>query len=234
MRIGVFAVLISLLLAAPFRCGKQPSGIAATSVGRGTARDVASSECLTTRGTFCLVDTAYRRRADGFESYASGSVLWFGRSGDSLVLSADALGVQTTIGDDKSPAHNNVPTYHGRVPRDGTITIWTTMQEERGDSVPYTLRAEVSHASPSPSSLESTGQTARLIIPSPGPRKYEEISIVPVSRVHAGLDRSAWKTFPGSYLVALTLDSLYEVCLLPCASSDTIELKANRLSTWKP
>jgi len=191
-------------------------------------------ECRVSTGVFCFQDTSYRRHSE-FSMDAWATVLWFARAGDSLVLSADASSVQTSIGDDKDALHNNVPTFHGRVPRDGTITIWTTMNEERGDSVPYVLRVQVYPASSASGSspLEPTGRTARLVIPAPRPPRAVDFSVIPVSRLRPGLDRAAWKTPVGSHKVALTRDSLYEVCLLPCASPRTIKLKPNQTVVWK-
>ncbi len=190
-------------------------------------------ECRASFGVFCFQDTTYRRHSH-FSMEAWATILWFGASGDSLVLSADASAVQTSIGDDKDALHNNVPTYHGRVRRNGSITIWTTMNEERGDSVPYMLRVQVYRAplAPASSPLEPTGQTARLVIPTPRPARAVDFSVIPVSQLRPGLDRTAWKTPVGSHKVALTRDSLYEVCLLPCASPRTIKLKPNQTVVW--
>lgn len=238
------AVLLGLLLlTASNGCGRQKarvadgatsaSATAASPVTAGAARTSGVPECLPSSGVFCIQDTTYRSHETDFEIDAWASILWFGRSGDSLALSTSANTVQTTIGDDKDSLHNNVPSYHGRVVRDGTITIWATMEEERGDSVPYVLRVQVFHASPASSTLEPTGKTARLIIPSPRARKYLEISVIPVSQVRPGLDRTAWKTYPGSHKVALTRDSLYEVCVLPCVLPQTITLRPNQVVSWK-
>lgn len=242
-RLPAATLLGSLLLTAPNGRGKQSRGIiddvtfasgTAPSPVAGRARGATGApECVPSSGVFCLQDTTYRRHATDFEMYAWASILWFGRSGDSLVLSTNANTVQTTIGDDKDSLHNNVPSYHGRVPRDGSITIWASMDEERGDSVPYTLRVQDFHPSSASSALEPTGKTARLVIPSPGPRRYAEISVIPLSQVRAGLDRTAWKTYPGSHKVALTRDSLYEVCLLPCVVPRTIKLRPNQAVSWK-
>jgi hypothetical protein len=191
-------------------------------------------ECRASTGVSCFRDTTYRTHSN-FSMEAWATILWFGRSGDSLVLSADAAAVQTSIGDDKDALHNNVPTFHGRVPRDGTITIWTTMNEERGDSVPYVLRVQVYPASSAAASspLDPTGKTARLVIPAPRPLRAVDFSVIPVSRLRPALDRTAWKTPFGSHKVALTRDSLYEVCLLPCTSPRTIKLKPNQTVVWK-
>jgi hypothetical protein len=104
---------------------------------------VEAPECPGSKPVLCIQDTAYVQHREGDGNVeAVGTILWFGRRGDSLVLSAHASAVQTTIGDDKDAQHNNVPHFHGRVPKDGTITIWTSMDEERGDSVHYSLRVE--------------------------------------------------------------------------------------------
>jgi hypothetical protein len=223
MRIRDFVVLASALLS--------------TSAGdmRGPAwgKDVRRApECPPSKGVLCIQDTAYvgHREGDG-NIEAVGTVLWFGHRGDSLVLSAHASAVQTTIGDDKDAAHNNVPHFHGRIPKDGTMTIWTTMEEERGDSVRYTLRVEDMPGGPSSPGLEATGETARLILPSPSPQKFVEISVIPVSQLRPGIDRAAWKTYPGKHKVVLTRDSLYEVCRLPCVSPRTVKLRAEHAVT---
>jgi hypothetical protein len=156
------------------------------------------------------------------------TIIWFGMSGDSLVLSTNAGSVQTTIGDEKDSLRNNVPSYHGRVPSDGTITIWATMTEELGDSVPYVLRVQRVSGSSAASTLDPIGRSARLIIPPPKAGGYAEFSVIPLSQIRRGLDRQAWKTYPGSHKVALTRDTLYEVCLLPCVSPRTVKLKPNQ------
>jgi hypothetical protein len=212
-RLRAATLLGSLLLAALNACGEQ-------------TRDVVHAADIQ--------DTAYLRNMEGDGSIeAWATILWFGRSGDSLVLSANAVAVQTTIGDDKDSLHNNVPWFHRRIPRDGTIVIWTTMEEARGDSVPYALRVQDFPAPSASSALEPTGQTARLIIPMRNPRITAEISVIPLSQVRPGLDRAAWKTVPGSHKVVLTRDSLYEVCLLPCVSPRTITLRPNQAVSWQ-
>jgi hypothetical protein len=230
-------VLVSLLVTAPYWFGNQSArtGDAATFRAETTPPRFGRSapDCQASVGVFCFQDTTYRQHLH-FSMEAWASILWFGRSGDSLVLSADAIAVQTSIGDDKDAFHHNVPTYHGRVSRDGSITIWTTMNEERGDSVPYVLRVQVYSASSAsrPSSLEPTGQTARLVIPVPRPVRPIDFSVIPVSQLRPGLDRTAWKAPPGSHKVALTRDSLYEVCALPCTSPRTIKLKPDQTVVW--
>ena len=194
---------------------------------------VGAPECVPSNGVLCLRDTAYQRSKGDGNLDAWATVLWFGRSGDSLVLSADAKALQTTIGDDKDSLHNNVPWFHRRIPHDGTVTIWTTLPEERGDSVVYALRVQYFAASSASSALEPTGETARLVVPLRNPRITTEISVIPLSRVRPGLDRTAWKTYPGSHKVMLTRDSLYEVCLLPCVSPQTIKLRPNQAVSWK-
>jgi hypothetical protein len=233
---------VSLLVTAPNWCGNQTvradddSMFGSEAPAPGSGRS--GPECRASIGVFCFQDTTYRQHSDvshsEFSMEAWASILWFGGAGDSLVLSADASAVQTSIGDDKDALHNNVPTYHGRVPRDGSITIWTTMNEERGDSVPYVLRVQVYRArvAPASSPLEPTGQTARLIIPMPRPVRAVDFSVIPISQLRPGLDRTAWETPVGSHKVVLTRDSLYEVCLLPCASPRTVKLKPNRTVVW--
>jgi hypothetical protein len=230
-------VLVSPLVTALYWCGNQSTRTSDDATFRAETPAPRSGrsaqECRAATGVFCFQDTTYRLHLK-FSMEAWASILWFGRSGDSLVLSADASAVQTSIGDDKDALHNNVPRYHGRVPRDGSITIWTTMNEERGDSVPYVLRAQVYPSSPASrrSSLEPTGQTARLVIPAPRPIRPVDFSVIPLSQLRPGLDRTAWKTPVGNHKVALTRDSLYEVCLLPCASPRTIKLKPNQTVVW--
>jgi hypothetical protein len=231
-------VFVSLLVTALCWCGNQSARTSDDVTFRAESPAPHSSwsapECRAAIGVFCFQDTTYRQHSAEFSMEAWASILWFGRAGDSLVLSADASAVQTSIGDDKNALHNNVPTYHGRVPRDGSITIWTTMNEERGDSVPYVLRVQVyptSSASGS-SALAETGQTARLVIPAPRPARAIDFSVIPASQLRPGLDRTAWKTPVGSHKVALTRDSLYEVCLLPCVSPRTIKLKPNQTAVW--
>lgn len=232
-----------LLLTAVIRGGNQLQGAARVpSFGAVTRRatiehdelPTQGPECTMNVGVFCLQDTAYVHKAAGDGNIdAWGTILWFGRAGDSLVMSAHASAVQTSIGDDKDALHNNVPWFHRRVPRDGTITIWTTMEEERGDSVRYTLRVQdmtVSGASPA---LEPTGQTARLVLTARNPRVTTEFSVIPASQLRPGVDRTAWKTVPGRHKVALTRDSLYEVCVLPCTAPKTIKLLPNQVVLWR-
>ncbi len=126
------------------------------------------------------------------------TLVWFGRAGDSLVLSADAEAIQTTVGDEKDQLHNNVPRFHGRVPKDGAITIWVTLDGNRGDTLPYVLRIEDIPAAAVPSSeaaLDASGETAQLTVPAPlHARRYVEFSVIPVSQVHPAMDRAPWKT----------------------------------------
>jgi hypothetical protein len=129
--------------------------------------------------------------------------------------------------------HNNVPWFHRGVARAGTVASGTTLREERGDSVVYVLRVQHFAASSASSALEPTGETARLVIPLRNPRITTEISVIPLSQIRPGLDRTAWKTYPGSHKVMLTRDSLYEVCLLPCVSPQTIKLRPNEAASWK-
>lgn len=242
MRIRAIGVTALLMVTAPYERGKQEHNTSYTAIAIRhvvalpvvrAARPGRAPDCVSAIGVLCVADTTYRRHQGEFVMEAWATILWFGHSGDSLVLSADASAVQTTIGDDKDRLHNNVPSFHGRVRRDGTITVWTTMDEERGDSVPYTLRVQAIPASVEAPGLHATGQSARLVIPSPGQRRSLEISLVPLTLVVPGLDRAAWKTYFGSYKVALTGDSLYEICRLPCARPQIIKLKPNQVTTWK-
>jgi hypothetical protein len=182
---------------------------------------------------FCIRDTAYvdRHRPDG-SIEAEATLIWFGRGEDSLSLTADAGSIQTSIGADRDSLHNNVPRFHRRIPRDGAIMIWVATQEERGDTVPYTLRAEESSGPRTVPSLDPTGQTARLMLPSSGQRAATEFSVIPSSQLGQPNDRSEWKVFAGQHKIALTRDSLYEVCLLPCASPHVLKIKPNQSVSW--
>jgi len=164
--------------------------------------------------------------------YPSATLVWFGRSGDSLNLMSDLGTVQTTIGSNVDSLHNNVPFFSRRLARDGAITIWVRMDDQRGDTVPYTLRVAVPTTNQA-GGLRITGLSSKLVLSPDRTRKYAEISIVPVSQVHRDIDRSAWKVFPGPHKVVLTQDSLYEVCVLPCVSADTIKVRPNRAVIWR-
>jgi hypothetical protein len=80
--------------------------------------------------------------------------------------------------------------------------------------------------------LEPTGKTVRLILSARNPRVVTEFSVIPMSQLRPGLDRTAWKTVPGRHKIALTRDSLYEVCVLPCVRPKTIRLRPNQTVSW--
>jgi hypothetical protein len=176
------------------------------------------------------VDTAVVDQPD-LTTNPTARLLWFVRSGDSLSMASDLGTVQTSIGSVVDSLHNNVSYFSGRAGRDGAIMVWIAISDERGDTVAYTLRVAVQSVRKE-SRLRATGLTSRLTLSADRTRKFAETSLVPVSELHEGIDRSAWKVTPGTYKVAMTRDSLYEVCVLPCVSPDTIKLKPNQAMRW--
>jgi hypothetical protein len=158
--------------------------------------------------------------------------LIFARAGDSIELEAwadrersvpDAIARLSTSAGTQSDSHNNTARhFFGRAKTDGLLTARVVMDDDLGDSVAYTLRI----SRPDESSLRRylVVGAARLIVSGPG--DHDEFSIMPLSdaRDHAS-NRNAWKYYVGSFEIALTADSLYEFCSVPCRVPDTIKLK---------
>ena len=233
IRIGV--VEAAVLLAAFLGCGKQrdvypgdASGAVRTPVT--DAEPATAASCQASSSIWCIVDTAVVDQPNQSIN-PSAKVLWFATSGDSLRMSSDLGTVQTSIGSIVDSLHNNVSFFSGSVVRDGAITVWIAISDERGDTVAYTLRVAVQSANKA-SPLRSTGLTSRLTLSPDRTRKLAQISIVPLSQLRDGVDRSAWKVMPGTYKIAMTRDSLYELCVLPCVSPDTIKLKQRQAVRW--
>jgi hypothetical protein len=153
--------------------------------------------------------------------YAIADWIWFGAAGDSVDITSTDGSVYTNLGQQTDSRHNVVPYFRSRLQNDGVVSISTNMDENDGDSVPYTLRIERVGPEP-PAALRMTCERARLTIISP--RITDHFSIVPISIAHSVRDLSKWTTFVGTYNVALVPDSLYQVCRVPCVTPDTIRL----------
>jgi hypothetical protein len=234
IRLGV--VEATVLLAAFLGCGKRrdvhpedTSGGVRTPMTH-DAEPIAAAGCQTSSSVWCIVDTAVVDQPSQSIN-PSAKVLWFATSGDSLRMSSDLGTVQTSIGSIVDSLHNNVSFFSGPVVRDGAVTVWIDISDERGDTVAYTLLLVVQSANKA-ISRRSTGLTSKLTVSPDRTRKLAKISIVPLSELREAIDRSAWQVMPGTYRVAMTRDSLYELCVLPCALSDTIKLKPRQAVRW--
>lgn len=228
--------LAVLLLAASLGCGKQPPFYRGDTAGGGKTPAVPGAEranatnCRVSSTVWCIVDTAVIDQPN-LTLNPTARLLWFGRSGDSLSMDTNLGTVQTSIGSIVDSLHNNVSYFSGHLARDGAIMVWIDISDERGGTVPYMLRVAV-ESSNNAIPRRPTNLMSRLTLSPDRTRKFAEISVVPLSELHAGIDRSAWKVTPGTYKVVMTQDSLYEVCVLPCVSPDTVTLKTRQAVRW--
>jgi hypothetical protein len=90
-----------------------------------------------------------------------------------------------------------------------------------GDTVVYTLRIRHDDPEPQPA-LVATGRMATLTVA--GARARDEFSIVPLLLTRSVHDLTRWRLHARRYRVALVVDSLYQLCRLPCVSPDTVRL----------
>jgi hypothetical protein len=187
--------------------------------------DPSATICESTSSQFQFIDTATVRKPIGNPRYSSpfpiGDWIWFGAAGDSLDITSTAGKVYTNLGQQHDSLRNAVPYFRARLPNDGAVAISTTMYENEGESVAYTLRIERVGREP-PLALRPTCERATLAVISA--RLTDHFSIVPLSIVDSVHDLSNWTVFTGVYKVALVSDSLYQVCRVPCVKPDTIEL----------
>jgi hypothetical protein len=176
--------------------------------------------------TPCMRDTAFGRRID-YEPGWLVDARWivFAEAGDTIQASAQS--------EDKMPRALSVwletwgrtdPTRSPQLQMSGRgvvrVTVLADLTGFGGDTIPYALQLR----RPQPrTDLRPTGLRSMLTLEST--RDADRFSVVPLS-MGPVTDRSSWSVYPGTYRVALTSDSLYEVCRLPCAKADTVIMRA--------
>ena len=118
---------------------------------------------------------------------------------------------------------NKGPPNRPRLTHDGVVTIEIAIDPGAPDTISYTLA--VRRVSPAtPREFVVNGGSAFLSLRSESSRN--RVSIVPLSTLPRIRDRLVWSVIARGYHVALTRDSLYEVCRVPCSHPDTVKLAA--------
>ncbi len=232
---------VSVLLLA---CGKEenkviPSPVIATTseAPRQTAGATPGLPCGSPANVVCFHTNAYSHEEPDVANPVLGAHwIWFGTASDSIEISArpdlrspqtgGGTYISTSLGQERDSLGNTASHFRRRLASDGVVELSVTFDniigsEIMGDTVGYTLT--IGHAAEvSRPALRTTGKWATLTIVSA--RATDAFSVVPISIVSSVRDFSKWKVSPRTYNVALTADSLYEVCRLPCSSPDTITL----------
>jgi hypothetical protein len=216
--------------------GEVPSGRAQTAEtlsfpggGRAIAHAV---PCRHSGVELCFRDTAQPpdvpATGDGIP-LAYANWIWFGSAGDSLEFALDDVdsGTLTSSIDrvpsgpsDSHPA-NRTPTLRPRLTSDGVITVEVGIDPGAVDTASYTLVVRRVLSS-GVASLSPTGAAASLSLRSAS--SVDRVPVIPLSAIPLARDRTRWTVFSKTYRVALTHDSLYEVCGLPCSHPDTVKL----------
>ena len=203
-------------------------------VASGASQRPPAPSCGSSSTTVCFHDTAYVHVIDTdpgtqvdahwlFFGAGQDSLEFFGSAGgndvDGTALSTD---FGTTFGfQERDQLRNTAPYNRFRLPSDGVVTLWVVVDDDLGDTVPYTLRHQ-RLGSATARALQATGRSATLTLLSQ--KVTDRISVIPLAIPRIGLDRSKWTVFPRRYRVALSADSLYEVCKIPCSRPDTLKL----------
>jgi hypothetical protein len=192
--------------------------------------------CRATATVICFRDTATSPEdPNAADPIIGARWLWFGSAGDSVQISTrpdirshlrEGAVIATSLGQEHDSLHNTAPYFRRRLTDDGVIEIVLLFDsvvgdEILGDTVAYTLRIRHDDPEPRPA-LVATGRMATLKIA--GGRARDEVSIVPLSVVSSVHDLMRWRIHARTYRVALVVDSLYQLCRLPCTSPDTVKL----------
>jgi hypothetical protein len=187
-------------------------------------------ECHSDKTVACFRDTAYSHDEPSLGTPVLRTVwIWFGSAGDSLEFFANVDTLQergrayvtTNLGQERDSDNVTASFVRLRLKSDGVVEVFVDIDENLGDTVPYSLA--VRRVESGPTALNSTGRFARLNIVSahiPG-----SLTVVPARLGGATADRSRWRVYARPYNVALLTDTLYEICRSPCLSRDTIVLK---------
>jgi len=245
MRWDIPAAMIALaFLPLAVSCGKgrersQSTGDVSTTITHPLSQSAVSEatraqpeSCSAAEGVFCFIDTAHVRstRDDPVDSPRT-DWIWFGAAQDSIEILGPAHSyVATNFGQEHDARNNTANYFHHRLTTDGLITIWFSLDEVEGDSVPYrlTVRLQRSASSRAP---QPTGQTAMINVVSAN--ASDQFSLIPLSIAPSVNDRKPWIEFAHPYKVALVQDSLYEFCRVPCRAPDTLKLKPSTSVTKK-
>ena len=186
-------------------------------------------ECDSIAGSVCLVDTAITHsEADPPDLSPTSQWIVFGAAGDSIEISTIPPGaINSSLGEERDSLHNTAAQFRHRLVSDGAIEVWVDL-ENISDTVAYALRL-LHRGPPPPRSLRLTGEAATLVLSSP--RATDRYAIIPISMARGVRDLRPWSVAMGTHKVALVADSLYELCIMPCARRDTMKVaRSSRLS----
>ena len=189
-------------------------------------------ECSPTLNSLCLIDTAITHGdVDPPDISPTSQWIIFAAAGDSLELSTTPPGaLNTSLGEERDSLHNTAAQFRHRVAVDGAVQVWISL-DNISDTVAYVMR--LAHRGPPPPPvLLATGHTATLILDSK--KQIERYAIVPVSLVEGVHSLAPWTVAVGTHKVALVGDSLYQLCIMPCARRDTVKLTPSSRTVVRP
>src|SRR3569833_593847 len=187
------------------------------------------SSCDRAARVWCFRDTA--EATDGPTPDVTSTWVVYVRGSDSVevaLLPGVAGGaISTNVGQDKVEGVT-APFFHRRIAESGTLVARVSLDDNFGPRIPYTIRVRQVDTSGRPVSQLSGGRAniSLVVRRPPAGRRLMAVSLIPLSSVRPGIDRRKW-AFPlgVNYRVALSKDSLFELCVLPCSRPDTIKLK---------
>ena len=236
MKAGFIAVGLSFLSA--IACGGEDRGSAGTLRDSATSRVSQSATlsreqgippaCGSSADVVCFRTTATGHNTKEEPGWIiDADWIVFAAAGDSLELfavpdSANKVtaAMSTNYGQDRDEKGNTASSKRLRMTTDGLVSAWITLESIGIDTVGYTLI--VRRVSGRETALRSSGALAMLTIESRN--STDRLTVVPFSarRPHAD---SSWAVLPRAYHVALTADSLYEICSFACLLPDSVVLK---------
>jgi len=151
----------------------------------------------------------------------------FGAAGDSVELFAVpdsannvTAAVSTNYGQDRDGNGNTASSKRLRMTRDGLVSAWITMESIGIDTIGYTL--VVRRIADRATALRPNGGVAMLTMETRN--ATDRLTVVPFSARKSRAD-SSWAVLPRTYHVALTADSLYEICSMACLMPDSVLLR---------
>lgn len=215
------------------------SHVVSNSVSRDTPTTVASKpslrapECSSTPISLCLIDTAITHsEVDPPDLGPTSQWIVFGAAGDSIEISTTPPGsLGTSLGQEHDSLHNTAAQFRHRVAVDGAIQVWVALNNNISDSVAYIMRL-VQQGPPPPAVLRATGHTATLTLASKN--QSDRYAIIPVSLVERARTLAPWTVAVGTHKIALVGDSLYQLCIMPCARRDTVKLAPSSKAVVSP